>query len=155
MLPGASKTPRGQTPPRKDTRPGDFSILPVRYPGFPTFRKPKFSQRSNDKSETPLHTANGPNRRCLRLLKIGVVLGVAWAAAAAGLCIRGLTLPVGQADVAVVFGNALAADGTPKPILHARLESAIQCYRSGKCPRLFVSGSIDGPGLDEAAAMRN
>lgn len=103
----------------------------------------------------PSHTANGPNRRCLRLLKIGIVLGVAWAAAAAGLCIRGLTLPEGQADVAVVFGNALAADGTPKPILRARLESAIQCYRSGKCPRLFVSGSIDGPGLDEAAAMRN
>ncbi|WP_309789363.1 YdcF family protein [Caballeronia sp. LZ019] len=56
--------------------------------------------------------------------------------------------------LAVVFGNALTDDATPKPILAARLDAALRCHREGKCPVLFVSGSIDGPGLDEAAAMQ-
>lgn len=84
-----------------------------------------------------------------------MALALAWAIAAIGLCVRGLTMPDGHADLAVVFGNALTDEGAPTPVLRARLDSAVQCYRSGKCPRLFVSGSIDGPGLDEAAAMRN
>ncbi|CAD6514200.1 YdcF family protein [Paraburkholderia sabiae] len=99
-----------------------------------------------------LITASVTGRR--RLLTIGILVALAWTTAAICLCIRGLTMPTGQADLAVVFGNALAENGTPKPILRARLDVASQCYRSGGCPTVLVSGSIDGPGLDEAAAMR-
>lgn len=60
----------------------------------------------------------------------------------------------GNAEVAVVFGNALAEDGTPKPILAARLDTTVSCHREGRCPVLFVTGSIDGPGLNEAKAMQ-
>ncbi|MBN3751655.1 YdcF family protein [Paraburkholderia sp. Tr-20389] len=103
-----------------------------------------------------LHTANtNVIRRRRRLLTTGIIIAVAWTAAAACLCVSGLTMPDGRADLAVVFGNALTIDGLPEPILLSRLEVAIQCYRSGACPRLFVSGSIDGPGRDEAAAMRH
>lgn len=93
--------------------------------------------------------------RAVRFVVLIAVLAlVAWVAAAAYVCVCGLTSPYERADLAVVFGNALEDDGTPKPILAARLDVALQCYRAGECPRVFVSGSIDGPGLDEAGAMR-
>jgi len=57
--------------------------------------------------------------------------------------------------MAVIFGNALKQDGTPKPILAARLDVGASCFQAGDCPTLFVSGGIDGPGLDEAVAMRD
>ncbi len=93
-----------------------------------------------------------------RLVRWGVRIGVAilgcWMLAAVCICVSGLALPQGSADVAVVFGNALNRKGTPASILRPRLEAALQCHRAGQCPLLFVSGSIDGPGLDEAQAMR-
>ncbi|WP_322071695.1 YdcF family protein [Paraburkholderia bannensis] len=101
-----------------------------------------------------------PARRLFRsravriVVSLAVIAMAAWLAAAVYVCARGLTMPHEHADLAVVFGNALEDDGTPKPILAARLDVALQCFRAGDCPRLFVSGSIDGPGLDEAAAMR-
>ncbi|WP_232316865.1 YdcF family protein [Candidatus Burkholderia verschuerenii] len=58
------------------------------------------------------------------------------------------------ADIAVVLGNALNRNGTPSPILASRLNVALRCYRERRCPVLFVSGSIDGPGLNEALGMR-
>ncbi|WP_321814704.1 MULTISPECIES: YdcF family protein [unclassified Paraburkholderia] len=85
---------------------------------------------------------------------MAIVAVTVWVAAAVWVCARGLSMPYERADVAVVFGNALEDDGTPKPILAARLDVALRCYQAGECPWLFVSGSIDGPGLDEAGAMR-
>jgi vancomycin permeability regulator SanA len=76
-----------------------------------------------------------------------------WLLAAILICVRGLSIPYDKADVALVFGNALEDNGTPKPILMARLDTAVQCYRTGYCSTLFGSGSIDGPGLNEATAM--
>ena len=59
-------------------------------------------------------------------------------------------------DVAVIFGNAVDRDGiTPSQVLAARLVVAVHCYQTGYCAKFFVSGSIDGPGLDEASAMRS
>lgn len=38
-------------------------------------------------------------------------------AGGACICVSGLAMPQGNADVAVVFGNALNRDGTPASIL--------------------------------------
>ncbi|SAK66264.1 hypothetical protein AWB76_03799 [Caballeronia temeraria] len=92
--------------------------------------------------------------RVSRVLYVAGAITLCWLVAAALICLRGVTMPFDGADVAVVFGNALAVDGTPKPILAARLDTAVKCHRAGLCPVLFVSGSIDGPGLNEATAMR-
>ncbi|EKS9800906.1 YdcF family protein, partial [Burkholderia cepacia] len=43
----------------------------------------------------------------------------------------------------------------PKPVLAARLDVGARCYRTGQCPAFLVSGAIDGPGLNEATAMRD
>ncbi|WP_267554067.1 YdcF family protein [Rhizobium rhizogenes] len=94
-------------------------------------------------------------RLIFRYLKFAVfTVAIVWIAAAAIICLRGITMRYDKADIAVVFGNALYGDGTPKPILASRLDVAVNCYQTGYCAKLFVSGSIDGPGLDEAAAMQ-
>lgn len=49
------------------------------------------------------------------------------------ICLRRITVPFERADVAVLFRNALQDDGTPKPILAARLETALKCHRAGLC----------------------
>ncbi len=64
-------------------------------------------------------------------------------------------MPGEPADVAVIFGNALDETGAPKPVLAARLDVGVRCYRAGQCPAFLVSGAIDGPGLNEATAMRD
>jgi vancomycin permeability regulator SanA len=83
-----------------------------------------------------------------------VVAILCWILAAVFICFRGLCMPYEQADIAVVLGNALDKHGAPRPILAARLNVALQCYRERRCPVLFVSGSIDGPNLNEALSMR-
>jgi uncharacterized SAM-binding protein YcdF (DUF218 family) len=88
------------------------------------------------------------------LWKGGVVAMALWIACAAAICLRGIGLPSGSADLAVIFGNALDDNGAPQPILAARLDAGVACHRAGRCPVLFVSGSIDGPNLNEATAMR-
>jgi vancomycin permeability regulator SanA len=88
------------------------------------------------------------------LWKASVVVMTLWIVCAVAICLRGIGMPSGHADLAVIFGNALDDGGAPKPILAARLDAAVACYRAGRCPVLFVSGSIDGPDLNEATAMR-
>lgn len=90
--------------------------------------------------------------RAGRLLAVAACI---WVAAAAAIVISGMRMPGEPADVAVIFGNALDDTGAPKPVLAARLDVGVRCYRSGQCPALLVSGAIDGPGLNEATAMRD
>ena len=87
--------------------------------------------------------------------RVLAAVALVWLLAAIGLAVRGVWIPSQAADVAVIFGNALDSQGAPKPILASRLDVGLHCYRSGQCPVIFVSGAIDGPGLDEAAAMRD
>jgi vancomycin permeability regulator SanA len=70
------------------------------------------------------------------------------------ICVAGISIPDGKAEVGAILGNALDRDGTPAPILIQRLDVAVQCYREGRCGRLFVTGSIDAPRGDEAVAMK-
>jgi len=82
------------------------------------------------------------------------IIALVWVLCSTAIAVRGLTMRAGRADMAVIFGNMLAPDGTPIRILAERLDVGIRCYHAGNCPILFVSGSVDGPGRDEAASMR-
>lgn len=89
--------------------------------------------------------------------KVVAALAGVWVLAAIGVACWGLSTPAPRTpmDLAVVFGNALKEDGQPKPVLAARLQAALACYQNGVCRNLLVSGGIDGPGLNEATAMRD
>ena len=60
-----------------------------------------------------------------------------------------------KADVAVVPGSAVRRDGTPAPVLRARLDRAIELYQKGEFPLIIVSGATKLGGYDEPAAMSN
>lgn len=75
--------------------------------------------------------------------------------AAFALAAAGLLIGARPADVAVVLGNTVQADGRPSPRLAARLDRAYDCYAASQCRILFVSGGVDPAGVDEAAAMRD
>lgn len=66
----------------------------------------------------------------------------------------GLTERVFRADAVVVPGNTVNEDGTPSPRLSARLDRALELYRTGMCRLIIVSGGTGGEGFDEAAVMR-
>jgi len=62
---------------------------------------------------------------------------------------------VPAAPVALVLGKLVSADGTPSPLLRARLELALRLFRAGRARDILVSG--DGgsrPGYDEVTPMR-
>lgn|GEM_PF-669544 len=90
-----------------------------------------------------------------RLFKTALVLAVLWVCAAVYISIQGLRVGDDRSDFAVVFGNGLKSDGTPKATLAGRLDVALRCFQAGNCPILFLSGGIDGPGLDETNAMQD
>lgn len=70
------------------------------------------------------------------------------------LAVDGLAQQPLPADLAVVLGNTVAADGQPSPRLRARLDAVLRLYRSGTVRRVLVSGGIEEPGhRDEAAVM--
>ena len=64
----------------------------------------------------------------------------------------------GKADVAVVLGNRVFADGSLSPWLQGRVDKALELYKNGHVKKIFVSGGIsteeDG-GYPEGDAMRN
>ncbi|WMD20333.1 YdcF family protein [Achromobacter seleniivolatilans] len=87
--------------------------------------------------------------RCAATL-IGLVL-----LAAVALIATALLTPARDADVAVVLGNTVQADGKPSARLSARLDRAYACYAASQCRILFVSGGVDPNGADEASVMRD
>jgi vancomycin permeability regulator SanA len=74
-------------------------------------------------------------------------------ALAAYLAVAGLTARPSQADVAIVFGNTVDAQGHPSPRLAARLSAARDLYRTGLVRGVIVSGGTGKEGVDEATAM--
>jgi uncharacterized SAM-binding protein YcdF (DUF218 family) len=83
------------------------------------------------------------------LLSLTVYLVAAAAIAAVGL--RDHTS--NTADIIVVPGNTVQADGTLSKRLQSRLDVAIGLLREGRANAIFVSGGIGREGHDEAAAM--
>lgn len=60
-----------------------------------------------------------------------------------------------HADVAVVFGAKVNADGSLSTTLEDRVRTGVDLYRAGLVPRLIMSGAVGETGLDEATAMRD
>jgi vancomycin permeability regulator SanA len=58
------------------------------------------------------------------------------------------------ADVAVVFGAHVYADGTPSPVLADRVKTACQLYRDGFVKKLIFSGGPGDGSVHETEAMR-
>lgn len=56
--------------------------------------------------------------------------------------------------VAIVFGARVFADGTPSAPLRARLQTALDLYRSGRVEKLLVSGDNRRSHYNEPEAMR-
>lgn len=89
----------------------------------------------------------------LAVILVGPVLVLPLAALA--VVASGRREDLSRADVIVVLGCKVYPDGTPSPMLAARLERGLAVWRAGLAPILIVSG--DGQareGVDEAAAMK-
>jgi vancomycin permeability regulator SanA len=77
------------------------------------------------------------------LALIGVFMAATLVLVAAGLHDR-----IGHADVGLVLGSKVNADGTPSARLRARLDRALELYQAGYFSTIIVSG-----GGDEAVVM--
>lgn len=84
---------------------------------------------------------------------VGILLCLAGYAAALVAC--GLWPRSGHADLAVVLGSKVLADGRPSPRLVARLDEAVRAYQAGLVPVILVSGGREKNGFDEADVMRS
>lgn len=76
-----------------------------------------------------------------------------YAGAAGAIALLGFRDHATTADIIVVPGNTVRPDGTVSPRLQSRLDVALQLYREGLAPAIFVSGGTGREGRDEAAAM--
>lgn len=88
-----------------------------------------------------------------------LILTLAIFALVIGLCTAGWLVYDGlsdtgdRTDIAVVPGMTVDPDGTPGPTLRARLDGAIERYKQGHFPLIFVSGASKPGGYDEAGGM--
>lgn len=70
------------------------------------------------------------------------------------ISISGLSDNFEKADVLVVLGNEVEANGEPSARLKARLDKAIQLYSDGYSQKIIVSGGVDPRGIDETTIMK-
>jgi len=90
-----------------------------------------------------------------RLFLILPTLLFATCLAACGLiALKGFNDRIFQADVGVVLGNHVYADGTPSPRLASRLDKAVYLYEKGIIPIIIVSGGRGKNKREEAPAMK-
>lgn len=87
-------------------------------------------------------------------IRWSAALLLAFATGAAVIAVDGLHDKVTSADVVVVPGNTVNADGTLSPRLKARLDAALQLFKHQYCTFILVSGATGTEGVDEAAAMK-
>ena len=93
--------------------------------------------------------------RVLRRLRLAALILAAWALVhLAAICVDGCDDDDAPADLAVVLGNHVAADGTISGRLGRRLDRALELYRQGKVPTIVVSGGRDPGSPFEAEAMK-
>lgn len=55
----------------------------------------------------------------------------------------------GKADVAVILGNKVDADGSLSPWLKGRVDKALELYKKGRVKKIFASGGISA--VDEGS----
>lgn len=61
----------------------------------------------------------------------------------------------GRADVAIILGNTVFADGSLSPWLQGRVDEALRLYQNKQVKKLFVSGGIGKTRYPEGDGMRN
>lgn len=64
----------------------------------------------------------------------------------------------GSADVAIILGNQVFADGRLSPWLKGRVDKALDLYRQGRVKKIFASGGISknpGGNYPEGDGMKN
>jgi vancomycin permeability regulator SanA len=66
----------------------------------------------------------------------------------------GLSDEIKPADLIVVLGNKIEANGQPSLRLQARLERALSLYQQHVSARILVSGGVGVEGFDEAKVMK-
>lgn len=66
----------------------------------------------------------------------------------------GLTMGIPVADAIVVLGCGVRNNGTPSPMLQARLEQGILLYEAGVADKLLMSGDHAYEGYDEVNVMK-
>ncbi|MDH3674134.1 MAG: YdcF family protein, partial [Anaerolineae bacterium] len=64
----------------------------------------------------------------------------------------GQTVP--YSGVALVLGAGLWRDGSPTPVLHDRVATAVDLYKAGSVEKILMSGDNRFPGHNEPEAMR-
>lgn len=92
-------------------------------------------------------------RTILKLLRAAAMLVAAFLCACLLLVAVGTHDRPGRADLIVVPGNLVFPDSSLSPRLESRCTRALQAFRDGLGPRLFLSGGITLDG-DEAGSMR-
>ena len=79
---------------------------------------------------------------------VGAVLALTYA----GIDLYGYKQQSERADVICLFGAAVWGN-SPSPELEARILCAVQLYREGRAPLLFLSGGPTGSNLSESDVM--
>jgi vancomycin permeability regulator SanA len=87
------------------------------------------------------------------ILQLAVFALVVGGLTAAWMIYDGLTDSGDRADIGVVPGTTVGADGALGPTLQTRLDGAITLYNQGHFPLIFVSGATKPGGYDEAGGM--
>jgi len=92
------------------------------------------------------------------ILRKGVLFGalgvMLYLASMLGLLALGLRSAPRGADVMLVLGTTVRADGVPGALLQARLDRAVELYKGGFSDTIIVSGGMGREGVDEATTMR-
>ncbi|MFC3532355.1 ElyC/SanA/YdcF family protein [Vogesella facilis] len=89
-----------------------------------------------------------------RSSKIAAIAVGSYLLAAVAIAVVGLNDHTADtADLIVVPGSAVAADGTPGAPLQARLDAAVKLYRAERAPEIYVSASMDQAGHDTVTIM--
>ncbi len=82
------------------------------------------------------------------------ILGIVFFGFATYLAIDGLNSRPQSADVVIVFGSMVNPSGAPSARLKARLDHALQLYKSNMAPAIIVSGGTGKEGFDESLVMK-
>lgn len=92
----------------------------------------------------------------VRKVKYAFALLTAWVLAhTLFITYDGLRNTQQRADIAVILGNKVEEDGTLSQRLAQRLACGLALYRSGRVPRLLVSGGLGKEGFYEGTKMRD
>jgi vancomycin permeability regulator SanA len=84
---------------------------------------------------------------------LGVSLLIGYVSAMILIAIDGSIDRLAPADVGIVFGSKVEADGRPSQRLQARLDKAVELYQEGRIPNILVSGALEPNGFEESEVM--